>query len=62
LAQAVHTPVLLFFAAAVGVHLLQPGMPHFFAEVAAAVMVVLVLWWVWRHFLARWGVGFRRVS
>ena len=35
-----HTPVLLFLLAAVGVHLLQPGMPHFLLlDVEAAVFL-----------------------
>ena len=47
MAQAAQTPVpLLFLLAAVGVHLVQPGMPHFLLllVVGTSVMRLLFSW------------------
>ena len=45
-----HTPLLAFLFAGVGVHLLQPGMPHFLEDLVVAAPVVLFFggaggWW-----------------
>ena len=45
MAQAVQAPVLLFLLAAVGVHLVQPGMEHFLALVVAASAIFFSSKW-----------------